>query len=190
MVRLELERTLEVRQRVFHGVAPAAPHPDPVANVRPLQLAPAARRELRQRGRPRLPDRRLVRTARVEVEGPRRREFERQAVVGVPLGVLDEARRVRLSQGEEAEDARPGAVSGVAEVFADASLGEPRLDAAEVERARRRPADEQQVLADIPHRGRRKHALKGLQDHPQIDGAENIKLDPMYNASALYYVQT
>src|SRR2546425_2470638 len=102
MVRLELERTLEVRQRVFHGVAPEAPHPDPVANVRPLQLAPAARRELRQRGRPRLPDRLLVRTARVEVEGPRRREFERQAVVGVPLGVLDEARRVRLSQGEEA----------------------------------------------------------------------------------------
>src|SRR2546422_5014303 len=93
MVRLELERTLEVRQRVFHGVAPEAPHPDPVANVRPLQLAPAARRELRQRGRPRLPDRLLVRTARVEVEGPRRREFERQAVVGVPLGVLDEADR-------------------------------------------------------------------------------------------------
>src|SRR5207253_8503450 len=93
MVRLELERTLEVRQRVFHGVAPEAPHPDPVANVRPLQLAPAARRELRQRGRPRLPDRLLVRTARAEVEGPRRREFERQAVVGVPLGVLDEARR-------------------------------------------------------------------------------------------------
>ena len=187
MRRVLAEPALELRRGLRRQVLAEVGHAEVVARGRRLHERRPALGQQGQLARAERPHHAVVGGGGVAVQALRRRELERQPVVGVEVGAEREPGRVRLGQQEVGEERPRRAEAEAEEVLAQRGRRRPRgLHAREVERPRLARADQDEVggAVRVPHRGRGERGAEGLDDHLQILGADRVAVDPLHHHPA------